>query len=302
MNLTTSKILIQGMMEPMGSRYVPLMMNYGTPIAAGISPGHRGETIGGIPVFDMVEQAIETVGAIDTSVILVQPYLVLDAALEAMAAGIRQLVIVTESVPPLDMVRVTRKAEATGTIVIGSSSPGIIVPGELLLGIHPAEFYTPGSIGLISRSGTLIYEVALTLTQAGLGQSIAISIGGDRILGSSYDYWLNHLQQDSRTEAIVLVGEIGGDSEEQAARHITQAIDKPVIAYIAGRTAPRRQVMGHSSAVITTQITDFDADLGTFDRKIAAMKQAKIPVADRPSQLPDLLKKALNGKRSLEKA
>lgn len=301
MNLSPSKILIQGMIEPMGSRYVPLMLNYGTPIAAGISPGHRGETIDGVPVFDMVEQAIESVGAIDTSVILVQPYLVLDAALEAMAAGIRQLVIVTESVPPLDMVRLTRKAEATGTIVIGSSSPGIIVPGEFLLGIHPAEFYKPGSIGLISRSGTLIYEVALTLTQAGLGQSIAISIGGDRISGSSYDYWLNHLQQDSRTEAIVLVGEIGGDSEEQAAQHITQSIDKPVIAYIAGRTAPRRQVMGHSSAVITTQITDFDADLGTFDRKIAAMKQAKISVADRPSQLPDLLKKALSG-RSLEKA
>jgi len=293
MNLSTqSKILIQGMMEPMGSKYVPLMLSYGTPIAAGVSPGHRGEDCGGVPVFDMVEQAIESVGTIDTSVILVQPYLVLDAALEAMAAGIRQLVIVTEGVPPLDMVRLTRKAEATGTIVVGSSSPGIIVPGELLLGIHPTEFYIPGSIGIISRSGTLIYEVALTLTQTGFGQSIAVSIGGDRILGSSFDYWLLQLQQDDRTQAIVLVGEIGGDSEEQAAHYITQAVNKPVVAYLAGRTAPRRQVMGHSSAVITTQITDFDADLGTFDRKLAAFKQAKIPVADRPSQIPDLLKKA----------
>lgn len=298
MNLSTqTKILIQGMMEPLGSMYVPLMLSYGTPIAAGVSPGHATDFYCDVPVFDMVEQAIEVVGAIETSVILVEPYLVLDAALEAMAAGIRQLVVVTEGVPPLDMVNLTRKAEATGTIVVGSSSPGIIVPGKLLLGIHPAEFYRPGSIGIISRSGTLIYEVALTLTQTDIGQSIAISIGGDRILGSSFEYWLSQLQQDDSTEAIVLVGEIGGDSEEQAAQYITQAVTKPVVSYLAGRTAPRRQVMGHSSAVITTQITDFDADLGTFDRKLAAMKQAKIPVADRPSQIPDLLKKVLPAKK-----
>jgi succinyl-CoA synthetase alpha subunit len=221
-------------------------------------------------------------------------YLVLDAALEAIAAGIRQLVLITEGVPPLDLVSLSRKAEATETLVVGPNSPGIIVPGQLLLGTHPAEFYTPGSVGLVSRSGALTYEVALELTRAGFGQSIALGVGSDRIVGSSFQQWLQILDEDDHTEVIVLVGEIGGDSEEVAAQYIGEAIDKPVIAYIAGRTAPKGQMMGHAGAVIASQVADLGLHVGTAESKIAAFKHVKVPVADRPSQIPDLVKKALH--------
>lgn len=191
------------------------------------------------------------------------------------------------------MVHLLRKAEATETLIVGPNSPGIIVPGQLLLGTFPADFYTPGSVGLVSRSGTLTHEIALELTRAEFGQSIAVGVGGDRIVGSSLQQWLQILDEDEQTDVIVLVGEIGGDSEEVAAHYITEAIDKPVIAYIAGRTSPKGQLMGHAGAIIASQITDLSVETGTAESKIAAFKHAKVPVADRPSQIPDLVKKAL---------
>lgn len=298
MNFTSSsKVLIQGIVEPPGCAHVPQMLSYGTQIVAGVSPGHRGGTFYGVPVFDLVEQAIGSAGAIDTSVILVEPFLVLDAALESIAAGIRQIILITEGVPPLDLVRLSYVAESTGTLIVGPNSPGVIVPGQLLLGIHPEEFYTPGSVGLISRSGTLIYEVALTLTRAGYGQSIAVGIGGDRIIGSSFQQWLEVLNHDDRTEAIVLLGEIGGNSEEVAARYVAEAIGKPVVAYIAGRTLPKGRAIGHSGAITDSPFAELDSNLGTVESKVAAFKQAKIPVADRPSQIPDLMKKVLHALR-----
>ncbi|MBE9181862.1 CoA-binding protein [Oculatella sp. LEGE 06141] len=294
MNFTSdSKILVQGIVEPLGALFAPLMQSYGTQVVAGVSPGHGGQKHQGIAVFDMVEQALSKTGTVDATVIFVDPYEVLDAALEAIAAGIRHIVIITAGVPPMDMVHLVRKAEATETLLVGPNSPGIIVPGQILLGIHPAEFYTPGSIGLISRSGTLTYEIARELTRAGFGQSIGVGIGGDRIVGSSFQQWLQILDEDEPTEAIVLVGEIGGDSEEVAAHYIAEAIDKPVVAYIAGRTAPKGQIMGHAGAIIASQIAGLGADIGTAESKMAAFKQAKIPVAKRPSDIPDLIKKAL---------
>jgi succinyl-CoA synthetase alpha subunit len=299
MNFTVdSKVLVQGITEPLGSLYVPIMHAYGTPIVAGVSSGYGGTTVEDIPIFDLVEQVFDITDRIDTTILFMSPYEVLDAALEAIAAGIRQLVLITEGVPPLDMVRLLREAEATETLVIGSSSPGVIVPGQILLGTHPPYCYTPGSVGVISRSGTLTYEVALELTRAGLGQSIAVGIGGDRIHGSSFQQWLQILEEDERTEVIVLIGEIGGDDEEQAAHYITETIDKPVVAYIAGTTAPKGQFSSHAGAIIASQIAGLGAEIGTAASKLAAFKQAKVPVADRPSKIPKLVEQALTKSRA----
>ncbi len=294
-----SKVLVQGILEPLGAICTPLMQAYGTQIVAGISPGHEGKQLNSIPIFDMVDRALASVGGVDITIIFVHPYLALDAALESIAAGIRQIILITEGVPPLDVVHLLRKAEATETLVIGPNCPGIIVPGQVLLGTHPSEFYTPGSVGIISRSGTLTYEVALELTRAGLGQSIGVGIGSDAILGSSFSQWLQVLDEDENTEVIVLVGEIGGDGEEIAARYIEEVIDKPVVAYVAGRNTPKGKHMGHAGAIIAAQVTELTRnpgalpDIGTAESKISALKKAKVPVADRPSQIPDLVKKAL---------
>ncbi len=277
----------------MGTAYAPLMQAYGTRVLAGVSAGAGGTDRGDIPVFDLVETALAKVGPVDTSVIFVPPFEALDAALEAIAAGIRQIVLISEGVPPLDMVTLLRQAEATETLIIGPNSPGVIVPGQVLLGIHPPQFYTPGRVGIISRNGTLTYEVALALTQAGLGQSICISIGGDAIVGSSFLQWLQILDEDDHTDAIVIVGEIGGNSEEAAAHYIAEAIDKPVIAYIAGRTAPQGRRLGHAGAIINAQILEVGPDIGTADSKINAFQWSNVPVADRPSQVPVLVQQAL---------
>lgn len=294
MNFTpASKVIVQGILEPLGEVYAPLMQAYGTQIVAGICPGYGGRALADIPVFDMLEQALPGVGAIDTTVIFSPPYAALDAALEAIAAGIRQIVLVSQGVPPLDMVHLLRKAEATDTLIVGPNSPGVIVPGQFLLGIHPADFYTPGSVGLLSRNGTLTYETAWMLTQAGLGQSIAVSIGGDAIVGSTFPQWLQMLDEDDQTDVIVLVGEIGGDAEEAAAHYIAEAIDKPVIAYVAGRSAPRDRRMGHAGAIIESQTADFGPDIGTAESKVTAFKRAGIPVAERPSEIPELVRRIL---------
>ena len=244
-----SKVLIQGITEPLSSTYAARMKAYGTNVVAGVSPGEGGQTLHGIPVFDLVEQALSVVGSIDTTIIFVPPYQAQDAALEALTAGIRQIIIISSGVPPLDMVHLLRKAEATETLVVGPNSPGIIVPGKILLGTHASEFYTPGSVGIVSRSSTLTYEIALGLTKAGLGQSIGVSIGSDVIAGSSFIQWLQILDEDETTRAIVLVGETGGNSEEAAARYISEAIDKPVIAYVAGCHAPKGKHWGHGGAL-----------------------------------------------------
>lgn len=289
---STSRVLVQGITGSLGAIYTPLMLKYGTQVVAGVAPGHGGQWFQHVPVFDMVEQAVGQVGRIDAAVIFVEPFLVLDAALEAIISEIPQIVLIPTGVPPLDMVRLVRKAEASETLMIGPDSPGVIVPGQILLGTYPAELYTPGRVGIISRCGTLTHEIAYELTRAGLGQSIAVGIGGDRIMGSSFQQWLQILEEDDNTDIIVLVGEIGGDSEETAAHYIAEAIDKPVVAYIAGRTAPKDRVMGHAGAIIASQVTNWGAEIGTAESKIVAFKKAKVAIADRPSQIPTLVKKA----------
>lgn len=292
MNLTPeSKVLIQGITEPLSSTHAARMKAYGTNAIAGVNPGQGGQTLDDIPVFDLVEQALAVVGPVDTTIVFVPPYQALDAALEAIAAGIRQIIIISSGMPPLDMVYLLRKTESTETLIVGPNSPGIIVPGKILLGTHASEFYTPGPVGIVSRSSTLTYEIALELTSAGLGQSIGVSIGSDVIVGSSFLQWLQILDEDDNTEAIVLIGEPGGLGEEAAAQYIAEAIDKPVIAYVAGRQAPIGKHWGHAGAL--AQVVGRGANVGTAQSKLEAFKQVNVPIAERPSQIPELVKKAL---------
>jgi succinyl-CoA synthetase alpha subunit len=291
--VSTTKVILQGITEPLGATYAAFMKAYGTRVLAGISPGHGGQVMADVPVFDLVEQALARVGKVHASVIFSHPHAVLDAAVEAIAAGIRQIVIVSQGVPPLDMVHLIRQAEATDTFIVGPSA-GLIVPDQLLLGVHPPDCYTPGPVGIISRSGSLSSEVAWELTRAGWGQSIGVCIGSDEISGSTFPQWLQLLEEDDNTEVIVLVGEIGGDGEEAAAHYIAEAIDKPVVAYIAGRTAPRDRRMGHAGAIVDAQGAYFSPNIGTAESKVAAFRNAKIPVADRPSDIPRLVQQLLD--------
>ena len=295
MNLTpNSTVLIQGNGTSQALIHAVLNMKaYGTNVVGCVSPGWGGDHLQEIPIFDLVEQAQTKVGPIDTSVIWVSPYQVLDAALEAIEAGIGQLVILTEGMPPLDMVRLIRKAEISETLIIGPNCAGIIVPNRLLLGVHPCEFYSAGSVGLIGRGSRLTYEIAFQLTQAKVGQSMSVSIGSDLITGSSFIQWLQILDEDEHTSAIVLVGEAGGNGEEEAASYIAETIDKPVIAYIAGLHAPKTPSMGHSCTLTTSKLISQSICPPSIDGKIEAFKKAKIPLADRPSQIPSLVKKAL---------
>lgn len=293
MNLTPdTKVLVQGITQPLGSYHAARMKAYGTNVVAGVSTGQGGQEIQGIPVFDLVDQANQQSGSVDATIIFVESYLVLDAALEAIEAGIRKIILVTGGIPPLDMVRLLRKAQATDTLIVGPGSPGIIVPGKILLGTQESEFYTPGSVGLISRAGTLTYEVALALTQAGMGQSISVNLGTDVIVGSSFYQWLQLLATDDNTDAIVLIDQTGGGSEEETAQYIAQAIDKPVVAYVAGRYTPVDKQVGNAGAIIAAQLSGPVTKASTAQHKVAAFKQAKVPVAERPSQIPELVKKA----------
>jgi succinyl-CoA synthetase alpha subunit len=303
----STKVLIQGILEPLAIAAVPVMQASGTQVIAGVSAGSGGTTIAGVPVYDLVEDALADVGSVDVTLIFVHPFSALDAGLEAIENNIHQIIILTEGMPPLDVVRLLRKAESTDTLILGPNCPGVMIPGKMLLGIHPPDAYTPGHVGIISRSGTLTYEVALELTQAGIGQSISVGIGSDAIVGSSLSQWLQILDEDEQTDVIVLVGEIGGDSEELAAQYTIEEIDKPVVAYIAGRSVPTDRPLGHAGAIIATQLFSRKGQpahrhkdlVGTAASKLNAFKQAKVPVAQRPSQIPDLVRKALSRKQEV---
>jgi succinyl-CoA synthetase alpha subunit len=294
---SVSRVLVQGINEPLGLVSLSRMCAYGTNVVAGVAPGSGGQRVQGIPVYDMIEQAIAAVGPIDVAMIYAHPYDALDAALEAMRAGIRQLILISQGMPPLDMVRLIRQAEITGTLVVGPNTPGVIVPGQVLLGLHPAQFYQPGEVALLSRNGPLTYEIAYAISQAGFGQSIAVSIGSDAILGSTLSQWLQMLDADPATAAIVLVGEAGGDAEEIAAQYIATSVSKPVVAYIAGHTAPRDRRLGHAGAILESQGWDFglhgETDLGTAASKVAALKRAGVPVAISPADVPKRLQQLM---------
>ena len=286
-------MLVQGVTDSLSLRYLARMRAFGTKIVAGVSAGNGGELVEDVPVFDLVEEAISEVGEIKTTLIFGEAYSVLDAALEAIACGIKQIIIVTRGVPPLDMVRLLKKAKATDTLIVGPGSGGIIVPEKVWLGISEPGFYHPGKVGIISRTNSLSYEVALALNQAELGQSFAVSIGNEGVLGSSFEWWLQELETDQATEAIVLIGKVGGIAEEAAAKHIAKAVKKPTIVYLAGLQAPVEKPFIDAATIVATSLS-YSVPVTRQPREtIAAFQKAKISVAKRPAEVPDLVKKAL---------
>lgn len=300
MNLRSDqKVIIQGITETMGQYYSSQMQAYGTNIVAGVSTIHGQKSEHGIPIFNLVEQAVEVVGQIDTSIIFSHPYQVKDAALEAIAAGIKQIIIVTRGIPPLDMVSLSRKAKATNTLILGPGSAGIIIPEQILLGTSEPHFYTPGKVAILSRSHCLSHEIALGLGKVGMGQSVAINLGNEEMITSSFEQWLYQLEHNSTTQAIVLVGQSHGNKEELAAKYISAAIRKPVVAYVAGNQLP--VITNHCNQgdlAISCQPLGFIPQMETVQPKIAAFEEANIPVAKSSCQIPALVKQVLQKQKS----
>jgi succinyl-CoA synthetase alpha subunit len=280
-----TKVVVQGITGRDGAFHASKMRQYGTHVVAGVSPGRKGQMIDGIPVFNTMSEARNETGA-NTSVIFVPAPFAADAILEASFSGIDLVVAITEGVPVRDMIRTNALIKNNGTKLIGPNCPGLITPGECLIGILPGNIFTKGNIGLMSRSGTLTYEVVNMLTECGLGQTTCIGIGGDPVAGLYYNELLQMFEDDPETEGIVLIGEIGGDAEEQAAAFIRENMTKPVVAFIAGQTAPPGKRMGHAGAIISS-------GTGTAEEKIRAFGEAGVPVAAEPSLIPELMKQKL---------
>ncbi|HEY9682092.1 MAG TPA: succinate--CoA ligase subunit alpha [Oculatellaceae cyanobacterium] len=279
-----TKVIVQGATGKMGSSHTKRMKAYGTNLVGGVTPGKGGTTVEGLPVFDTVAEAVEKTGA-TCSCIFVPPYLALDAASEAVDAGISLVVLITEGMPPQDTAKLVDLIKRKGARLIGPNCPGIITPGESLIGILPGSIFKSGPIGMVSKSGTLTYEIALALSDAGQGQSTCIGVGGDPIKGLDYPEVLRLFEEDPATEVIVLIGEIGGTAEEEAAAFIKKNIKKPVVAYIAGQTAPPGKRMGHAGAIIS-------GGKGTAASKIAAFKEAGVTVAMTPSEVAKVVTEA----------
>jgi succinyl-CoA synthetase alpha subunit len=283
-----TKLVVQGITGRDGKFHTGKMKEYGTHVVAGVSPGKEGETLDGIPVFNTVAHAVKATGA-NTSIIFVPAAFAADAILEASDAGIALVIAISEGVPIQDMIRISPILKLNGTLLIGPNCPGLITPGEALVGILPAMIFKEGNIGFISRSGTLTYEVVNLLTLNDFGQTTCVGIGGDPVAGLYFIDLLEMFENDPDTKAIVLIGEIGGDAEEQAARFIAEKMTKPVVAFIAGQTAPPGKRMGHAGAIISS-------GSGTAEEKIAAFNKAGVPVAKEPSEIPVLLRQKLEGK------
>jgi succinyl-CoA synthetase alpha subunit len=260
------------------------MLEYGTKIVAGTSPGKGGTETQGIPVFDTVQEAVDKYKA-TASIIFVPAPGAKDAALEAIAAGLDPVIVITEGIPVKDEIQLMAVARLKGATIIGPNTPGIITPGQCKLGIMPGHIFKPGKIGLVSRSGTLTYEIAASLTNAGLGQSTCLGVGGDPVVGLSFVDVLAMFRKDPATKAIAMIGEIGGNAEEMAAEYVRKTrYPKPIAAYVAGRAAPPGKRMGHAGAIITGKA-------GTAETKIDALKQAGVKVALKPGEIAKLLKR-----------
>ena len=280
-----TRLIVQGITGRDGGFHTLKMKAYGTNVVAGVSPGKGGQEVDRIPVFNTVTDAVNATGA-NTSIIFVPAAVAADSILEASEAGIELVIAITEGIPTLDMVRVMPYLKKNGTKIIGPNCPGLITPEEALVGILPGNIFKKGNIGLISRSGTLTYEMVNQLTTNGLGQSTCVGIGGDPVAGLYFEELLAMFQKDPETDAIVLIGEIGGDAEERAARFIKNNVSKPVVAFIAGQSAPPGKRMGHAGAIITS-------GSGSAAEKIAAFESAGIPVARKPQDIPLLVKRQL---------
>ena len=280
-----TRVVCQGITGQAGSFHTERMLEYGTKLVAGVTPGKGGTTQHGVPVFDNVLDAVTNLRA-NASVIYVPAAFAADATMEAAEAGIELVVCITEGIPTLDMVRVKKYLANKKTRLIGPNCPGIITPGACKIGIMPGYIHKPGNVGVVSRSGTLTYEAVWQLTQRGLGQSTCIGIGGDPIVGTDFVDILRLFQEDKETKAIVLIGEIGGSSEEEAAEVIKQEITKPVIGFIAGSTAPPGRRMGHAGAIIS-------GNKGTAISKITALKNAGVTIADSPADIGEAVERVI---------
>jgi succinyl-CoA synthetase alpha subunit len=277
-----TRLLVQGITGREATFHTGQMVEYGTNVVAGVTPGRGGKSVHGAPVFNTVAEAVGQTGA-NTSIIFVPAAFAPDAILEAVDNGIELVICISENVPALDMVKVYDHVKKKGARLIGPNCPGLITPGEAKIGIMPGYIHERGRVGLVSRSGTLTYEVVWALTQAGLGQTSAVGIGGDPIIGTSFIDVLELFQNDPETEGIVLLGEIGGTDEDQAAAYIKEHVTKPVVGFIAGRTAPPGKRMGHAGAIIS-------GGTGTAAEKIAALNAAGVEVADSPAKVADIMK------------
>lgn len=282
-----SRVVVQGITGGTGKFHTPLMLEYGTSIVAGVTPGKGGQQFEGVPVFDSVHEATEKTGA-NISIIFVPAPFAADSILEAADAGMELVVCITEGIPVVDMVKVKAYLDTLGTGLIGPNTPGIISPAlKCKVGIMPDMVFSPGRIGVISRSGTLTYEAVDQLTRLGLGQSTCLGIGGDPIIGYSFTRLLAMFEEDPETDGVVLIGEIGGNQEEIAARFVAEHMKTPVAAFIAGKTAPPGRRMGHAGAIIS-------GGKGTAADKIAALEEAGIAVALTPADIGDAMVRALN--------
>lgn len=281
-----SRVLVQGITGREGSFHTTQMVEYGTNVVAGVTPGGQGKEVAGVPVFDTVAAACAATQP-NVAIIFVPARFAPDAIYEAVDNGIPFVVCITEGIPVADMVPVYAHVRAKGARLLGPNCPGLITPDQAKIGIMPGFIHQPGPVGVVSRSGTLTYEVVNALTEAGIGQSTAVGIGGDPVIGTSFVDVLRLFQDDPETSAIVLIGEIGGSDEEEAARFIKEHVTKPVVGFIAGQTAPPGKRMGHAGAIIS-------GGSGTAADKIAALSNAGVHVVDRPSAVPAAIAQALN--------
>lgn len=276
-----TKLLVQGITGREGLFHTQQMIDYGTDVVAGVTPGKGGEWVLGKPVFDTVKAAVESTGA-DASIIYVPAAFAVDAMYEAIDAGIKLIVCITERIPVLDMMKVRARLDQSDSRLIGPNCPGLLIPGECKIGIMPGHIAAAGNVGVVSRSGTLTYEVVYALTNKGIGQSACVGIGGDPVNGTNFIDVLEMFEDDPQTEKVVLIGEIGGTDEEKAANYIRHYMTKPVVAFIAGQTAPPGKRMGHAGAIV-------EGGTGTAADKIAALNRAGVKVAEHPEQIAELL-------------
>lgn len=280
-----TKVIVQGITGKHGSFHTRLMMQYGTNIIAGVTPGKGGQKFdGGIPVFNTVKEALK-IGKADFSIIFVPAKHAMDAAMESLKENLN-IVIITEMLPVHDAIRIMKEAAARDLTVIGPNCPGIITPDECKIGIMPAGIFKKGEIGVLSRSGTLTYEIIHIMSSKGFGQTTVVGVGGDMVKGMSFIEGLQMFENDEKTKAVVIIGEIGGDAEQRAASYIKENISKPVVAYIAGKTAPKEKRMGHAGAIIM-------GESGTYDNKKLTFEKCGIKVATFPKDITELLSKEL---------